>query len=100
MTLNTNMNTKEALSHSNNPVAVLGLGTMGHGIAQSFAAAGYSVRCFDEHPAARASTLARVRSNLEEFVKAGVLPQSRVEPIIARIKICDTEAEAVSQAFL
>ncbi len=30
-------------------VAVLGLGTMGHGIAQTFAAAGYTVRCFDEH---------------------------------------------------
>lgn len=93
------MDTKEALNKSNSPVAVLGLGTMGHGIAQSFAAAGYSVRCFDEHPAARASTLARVRSNLEEFVKAGVLPLPRIQSIIERITICDTEAEAVSQAF-
>ena len=35
-------------------VAVLGLGTMGHGIAQTFAVAGFPVGCFDEEPAARA----------------------------------------------
>jgi len=80
-------------------VAVLGLGTMGHGIAQTFAAAGYPVRCFDEHPAARASTHARVRSNLHSFVKVGMIPQDTVEPIVARITVCDTEAEAVSQVF-
>lgn len=84
---------------SKKPVAVLGLGTMGHGIAQSFAAAGYPVRCFDEHPAARASTLTRVQSNLHAFVNSAALPQASVEPILARIAICDTEAEAVSQAF-
>lgn len=93
------MNSNQTPTDSKQPVAVLGLGTMGHGIAQSFAAGGYPVRCFDEHPAARASTQARVRSNLQAFVKAGVLPQASVEPILARITICDTEAEAVSQAF-
>lgn len=93
------MDSDKTPTDSKKPVAVLGLGTMGHGIAQTFAAAGYPVRCFDEHPAARASTHARVRSNLQAFVKAGLLPQASVEPIVARITICDTEAEAVSPAF-
>jgi 3-hydroxybutyryl-CoA dehydrogenase len=93
------MDSNQTTTESRKPAAVLGLGTMGHGIAQTFAAAGYPVRCFDEHPAARASTHARVRSNLQAFVKAGLLPEESVEPILARITICDTEADAVSQAF-
>ncbi|MSU51621.1 MAG: 3-hydroxyacyl-CoA dehydrogenase family protein [Opitutus sp.] len=93
------MDSIKTSADSKKTVAVLGLGTMGHGIAQTFAAAGYAVRCFDEHPAARGTTPARVRSNLHTFVQAGLLPPDRVEPIVARITVCDTEAEAVSEAF-
>ena len=42
-------------------VAVLGLGTMGHGIAQTFALAGYDVACYDESANARASLIGRPR---------------------------------------
>ena len=77
-------------------VAVLGLGTMGHGIAQTFAAAGYQVRCYDDHPAARASLHQRIRSNLQAFVKAGLLDETKIEPILSRVQACDTEAAAVS----
>ena len=77
-------------------VAVLGLGTMGHGIAQTFAAAGYQVRCYDDHPAARASLQQRIRSNLQAFVQAGLLNATSIEPILARVQTCDTEAAAVS----
>ena len=42
-------------SHSIRQVAVLGLGTMGHGIAQTFALAGYDVACFDESSGVRNS---------------------------------------------
>lgn len=81
------------------PVAVLGLGTMGHGIAQTFAAAGYPVRCFDASPPARASTHARVRANLQALVTAGRLPAAGIEPILARLEICETDAQAVATAF-
>ena len=77
-------------------VAVLGLGTMGHGIAQTFAAAGYTVRCYDDHPAARVSLHSRIRSNLLAFVAAGLLQAESIEPILARITACETEAAAVT----
>jgi len=44
--------------------------TMGHGIAQIFAAAGLSVRCYDEHAAARGTLLDRVRENLQRMAAA------------------------------
>jgi 3-hydroxybutyryl-CoA dehydrogenase len=77
-------------------VAVLGLGTMGHGIAQTFAAAGYAVRCYDEQSAARASLHERARSNLLAFVEARLVPPENVEPILSRLTICDSEAETVA----
>ena len=77
-------------------VAVLGLGTMGHGIAQTFAAAGYQVRGFDDHPAARESLHARVRKNLLAFVESGLFPAAQVEPTLARISVHDNERETVS----
>ena len=39
------------------PVAVIGLGTMGHGIAQAFAVGGYTVRAIDERPDSADSAL-------------------------------------------
>ena len=77
-------------------VAVLGLGTMGHGIAQTFAAAGYTVRCFDEHLETRHSLHARIQKNLDAFVQEGLLPQARIEPILSRVIACESEADAVS----
>lgn len=77
------------------PVAVLGLGTMGHGIAQTFALAGYPVRGFDAHPAARSSLVDRVRRNLEDFVAVGVIAADAIEPTLARLSAHDSEAEAL-----
>lgn len=77
-------------------VAVLGLGTMGHGIAQTFAAAGYTVRCFDEHLETRCSLHARIQKNLDAFVQEGLLPQARIESILSRVIACESEAGAVS----
>ncbi len=78
--------------------AVIGLGTMGHGIAQTFAAAGYAVTGFDDVPAARANAKDRIRANLLAFVDADLLSADRVEPILSRITICETEAEAAAKA--
>lgn len=79
-------------------VAVLGLGTMGHGIAQTFALAGYAVRGFDEVPAARDSLLERVRANLRTLVEAGLLSPDKIAPTLARITTRDTIPLAVSDA--
>jgi 3-hydroxybutyryl-CoA dehydrogenase len=77
-------------------VAVLGLGTMGHGIAQTFALAGYDVACFDESASTRASLIERVRENLAAFVAAELVEPEQVEPTLARLSLTDTEDEAVA----
>ena len=77
-------------------VSVLGLGTMGHGIAQTFAVAGHHVRAFDDHPAARASAIERIRANLRAFVAADLLAAEQVEPILERVTICDSEVDALA----
>ena len=64
-------------------VAVLGLGTMGHGIAQTFALAGYEVACFDESTRARNSLCQRVGDNLAAFVSGGLIDREAVEPTLA-----------------
>lgn len=79
-------------------VTVLGLGTMGHGIAQTFAAAGYAVRGYDDVAGARATLHQRVESNLRAFVAAGLLQAGQVEPILARITVCDSEQAALAGA--
>src|SRR5690349_13950756 len=71
-------------------VAVLGLGTMGHGIAQAFASHGIPVRAYDESPDMRESALARVRKNLEQFARFGLFPAAQIEAALARIHICDS----------
>ena len=79
-------------------VAVLGLGTMGHGIAQTFAVAGFSVGCFDEEPAARASVVDRVSTSLKTFQEVGLIEASSIAPSLARLTVSTSEAEAVKGA--
>jgi 3-hydroxyacyl-CoA dehydrogenase len=81
-----------------NTVAVLGLGTMGHGIAQVFAAAGCRVLGYDEQAAARDSLHDRVRENLQEFVAAGLVRKRAIGEILGRITVCDREEDAVREA--
>lgn len=79
-------------------VAVIGLGTMGHGIAQTFALAGCQVTGYDDHAPARASARDRIRQNLHAFANAGLLTEAEIEPALARITIHGTEADAVRDA--
>jgi len=79
-------------------ITVLGLGTMGHGIVQAFAAAGFEVRGFDTQKAARDSLRKLIRRNLRDFVAAGLLRKASVAPVLARIRVCDSEVEAVHGA--
>jgi 3-hydroxyacyl-CoA dehydrogenase len=79
-------------------VAVLGLGTMGHGIAQTFAAAGQAVRCYDAHAPARGTLLDRVRENLRRMAEAGLATPEAIPAVLARLTVCASEAEAVGPA--
>jgi len=71
---------------------------MGHGIAQTFAKAGYPVCGFDESSEARSTMHRRIRSNLEAFVAADLLAEGEVELTLDRIEIADSESQAVGGA--
>jgi len=79
-------------------IAVMGLGTMGHGIAQAFAAGGYPVRCWDTEPSVARSLHSRVRKNLKEFVAAGLERPRNADRALSRIAVCRTEEEAVGSS--
>lgn len=60
------------------PLAVLGSGTMGHGIAQVAAMAGYETRLFDIRPEALDAARDRIEANLRKGVQLGkVTPDER-----------------------
>lgn len=70
-------------------VTVLGLGTMGHGIVQAFAAGGLRVHAYDELPSARDTLLRRVRDNLGEFVRFGLFVADQVDAALERVTVHD-----------
>ena len=65
--------------------AVLGAGTMGGGIAMSFADYGFDVKITDATPEALDRGMARIRANYETSVKRGSLAQDEMERRLARI---------------
>lgn len=69
-------------------MAVLGAGTMGHGIAQVMAGAGWVARVHDPDPATLATCLARVAASLETFKEARLLDQAQADGCLERIVIC------------
>jgi 3-hydroxyacyl-CoA dehydrogenase (EC 1.1.1.35) len=75
-------------------VAVLGAGTMGHGIAEVFAMAGFEVRLMDVSDEILRNALNRIRDSLERLSKRGELRES-VDSIMARISTTTDLAVAV-----
>jgi 3-hydroxybutyryl-CoA dehydrogenase len=76
----------------NAPVAVVGAGLMGCGIAQVFLAAGHRVSLFDPHSSALEQAPARIRENLDSV--GGDLA------CLARLAICSTLAAAIDGAAI
>lgn len=79
-------------------VAVLGAGTMGVGIAQSFAQAGIDVQLFDINVEALERAPQLMRSNLETLERHGLSKAEEREAIVARIHPCVELRDAVSDA--
>ncbi len=67
-------------------VAVIGAGTMGNGIAQTFASCGANVRLIDVAPAALDKGMWAIRTSLERFVKYGTWPKPDAEACLSRIR--------------
>jgi len=72
--------------------AVLGAGTMGHGIAQIAAQSGFEVVLFDVTREAAEKGLARIRSNLETGVAKGKVTPGTRDATLARLRAVDTLA--------
>ena len=67
-------------------VAVVGAGTMGNGIAQTFAAFGAEVLLVDVNEDGLKKGVAAIEGSLARFVKKGTLPEADAQAIRARIR--------------
>ncbi len=86
-------------------VGVVGLGTMGLGIAQVYAAAGYQVLATDAFEPARANAAARLRAALEPRVSKGAMTSQVMEATLANLHVVATpqamaNADLVIEAIL
>ncbi len=79
-------------------VTVLGLGTMGHGIAQAFAAAGCTVRCYDASAEVCSGLKDRIGQNLTQRVRAGLDTEDSVLSTLDRITVATDEGHALEEA--
>ncbi len=79
-------------------VGVMGAGTMGSGIAHVFARSGFRVLLCDVEQRFLDRALGQIRTNLGREATKGKLPQSEVEPTLARISpVVHREALAAAQ---
>jgi 3-hydroxybutyryl-CoA dehydrogenase len=79
-------------------VAVLGAGTMGHGIAHVAALAGATVRMFDAVPGAATAGLAKLRKNLDKGVELGKLSAAARDEALGRTSAVEGLAAACADA--
>jgi 3-hydroxybutyryl-CoA dehydrogenase len=76
------------------PVAVIGAGTMGNGIAHVFAQSGHPVTLIDVAEDVLASALKTIGANLERQVRKGALTAAAKELTLARIQTATARAAA------
>jgi 3-hydroxybutyryl-CoA dehydrogenase len=68
-------------------VGVIGLGTMGHGIAQVAAASGYSVLATDADEELSKKGMGRIEKNLGRLVEKGKIESAKRDEIMGRIQL-------------
>jgi 3-hydroxybutyryl-CoA dehydrogenase len=81
-------------------VTVIGAGTMGHGIAQVSALAGYDTILCDESTSAVQGGLARIKKNFEGAVARKKLTSIEVEAVLERLSISSDTLGAAANADL
>ena len=78
-------------------VAVIGAGTMGNGIAQTFAMHGHSVNLVDLNEEALERGMSTIRKSLERFVRKETIRAEQSEEILGRIRPTTDLAGAVGE---
>jgi 3-hydroxybutyryl-CoA dehydrogenase len=81
-------------------ISVIGSGTMGHGIAQSFAMGGYEVVMQDSFTPALERADKLIKGSLATMVEAGVITEKAIPEIIARIQPTGSLEEAAKDPDL
>ena len=79
-------------------IAVIGAGTMGHGIAQVCAMAGYDVAITDVSQEAVAAGLSKARANLDKGVARGKVSDAVRDLAVAKLSGAASLAEAAANA--
>jgi len=81
-------------------IAVLGAGTMGHGIAHAAAASGFETRLYDPSEPALAKARGQIETILKTAVDLGKAAPTDVDAALARLTATTKVAGAVSDADL
>ncbi len=81
-------------------VCVCGAGTMGAGIAQTLATAGYSTLVYDVHPAGLERASQQIRQQLQTAVSKGKLHSDTAEKILQRIEFTDDLQACLADLFI
>src|SRR5512143_4342551 len=81
------------------PIAVIGAGTMGAGIAQIFAQAGHPVRLQARKRETLEAALRRIRVNQDEMVRHDLLEAADAEAAGRRITVTQDLKEALAGAI-
>ncbi|KMY65722.1 hypothetical protein AAU61_20770 [Desulfocarbo indianensis] len=89
------MNTSEIKN-----IAIIGLGTMGPGIAQAFAQAGYQVTGYDLNPAAAQTCQTIVAGIIENLKEFDLISAEEEKASLGNIAYADSLAEAVREAHI
>ncbi len=84
--------------HTSLRVAVIGAGTMGHGIAQVFAQAGLQVTLTDSDAGVLGKAIQRIQANLETSAGYGTDGKENATAVTGRVTLTPDLVEAVSQA--
>jgi 3-hydroxybutyryl-CoA dehydrogenase len=79
-------------------VTIIGAGSMGHGIGQEFAVAGYNVVLHDINKERLDLALQRIRTNLLELSDWDVFPKGEIEPSMDRIRTTTSFDDAAKHA--
>jgi 3-hydroxybutyryl-CoA dehydrogenase len=79
-------------------VTIVGAGTMGHSLAQSFAQAGYRVQLHDLRDEILIKAKRLIISNLRTLVEAGLLEECQEAPVLSRISTTTSIADAAVNA--
>lgn len=79
------------------PVAIVGAGLVGAGWALVFARAGLSVRIYDANSAVSEASIPLIEKQIADLTEFGLLTES-ADVILARLRVCDTLAQAVEGA--